>query len=315
LIIFGKDTKPPTLKNQNILLPESLSQEDEIRIVSTARKISNGEIEAAVNLLTDWGFKVSLGKNLFEGDRQFSGTDEQRLYDFQEALDDQNVKMILCARGGYGTVRIIDDIKWDSFKNQPKWIAGYSDITVLHSHLNKVVGSASLHCSMPVNFPTNAKEALDSLKAALTGEELVYEFEPNPLNRFGSCNAEIVGGNLSILYSLSGTVSAIDTKGKILFLEDLDEYLYHIDRMMMNLKRNGVLNDLAGLVVGAMSEMNDNAIPFGKTAEEIIAEAVQEFDYPVCFGFPAGHIKDNRALILGKKAKLTVDESRVSFNQ
>lgn len=315
MIIFGKDTKPPTLKNQNILLPESLSPGDEIRIVSTARKISHGEIEAAVNLLTDWGFKVSLGKNVFEKDRQFSGTDEQRLQDFQEALNDLNVKMILCARGGYGTVRIIDDIKWDSLKKQPKWIAGYSDITVLHSHLNKNVGIASLHCSMPVNFPTNAKEALDSLKAAITGEELNYEFEPNPLNRPGSCNAEIVGGNLSILYSLSGTNSAIDTRGKILFLEDLDEYLYHVDRMIINLKRNGVLNELAGLVVGAMSEMNDNATPFGKTAEEIIAEAVQEFDFPVCFGFPAGHIKDNRALILGKKAKLTVDESRVSFNQ
>jgi muramoyltetrapeptide carboxypeptidase len=296
-------------------LPDSLSPGDEIRIVSTARKISNGEIQAAVKLLTDWGFKVSLGKNIFNADRQFSGTDEQRLQDFQEALDDQNVKMILCARGGYGTVRIIDDIDWKAFKKHPKWIAGYSDITVLHSHLNKNVGIASLHCSMPVNFPTNAKEALDSLKAAITGEELNYEFEANQLNRLGSCNAEIVGGNLSILFSLSGTNSAIDTRGKILFLEDLDEYLYHVDRMMMNLKRNGILNDLAGLIVGAMSDMNDNAIPFGKTAEEIIAEAVQEFNYPVCFGFPAGHINDNRALVLGKKAKLTVDESRVSFNQ
>lgn len=315
MIIFGKDTKPLTLKNQNILLPETLKTGDEIRIISTARKISHGEIEAASNLLTDWGFKVTHGENIFEGDRQFSGTDEQRLQDLQDALNDQNVKMILCARGGYGTVRIIDQVNWKGFKKHPKWVAGYSDITVLHSHINKNLGIATLHCSMPINFPTNAKEALESLKAALFGEQLTYEFEPNPLNRVGNCDAEIVGGNLSILYSLSGTESAIDTDGKILFLEDLDEYLYHVDRMMMNLKRNGIFKNLAGLVVGGMSDMNDNAIPFGKSAEEIIAETVQEFDYPVCFGFPAGHLNDNRALILGKKAKLTVDESRVSFNQ
>jgi muramoyltetrapeptide carboxypeptidase len=303
------------LKNRNVIVPDSLQPGDEIRIISTARKISFGELEAAVNLLTEWGYKVTTGKNLLKEDRQFSGTDKQRLSDLQLALNDSKVKMILCARGGYGTVRIIDEIKWSAFLKYPKWIAGYSDITVLHSHLNQKIGVAGLHCTMPINFVNNTHDALESFKNALSGKPLKYEFEGNELNRLGKCEAELVGGNLSILYGLSGTPSSIDTKGKILFLEDLDEYLYHIDRMMMNLKRNGKLNHLAGLIVGGMSDMRDNAVAFGKTAEEIILEAVSEFDYPVCFGFPAGHIHDNRAFVLGKKAKLTVNKSTVSFSQ
>ena len=292
-----------------MIQPPFLKQGDKVAIVSTARKITKDELSFAADILKKWGLEVSFGEHLFEKDNQFAGNDEMRTSDFQKALDNDSVKAIICARGGYGTVRIVDALDFSKFVKTPKWVVGYSDVTVMHSHISNNLGIHTIHGTMPINFETNTQEALSSLQKALFGKQLTYEFFPHKLNRNGTCQGELIGGNLSILYSLIGSYSDVDTKGKILFIEDLDEYIYHIDRMMQNLKRSGKLSNLAGLIVGAMTDMNDNAVPFGRTAEEIILEAVSEFDYPVCFGFPIGHIDDNRAIIVNKKANLVVGSS------
>lgn len=287
--------------------PPNLHPGDKIGLVSTARRITEAELGPAIQTFTEWGLEVVLGKNLFETDNQYAGTDAQRTADLQEMLDDPEIKAIVCARGGYGTARIIDDIDFTNYTLWPKWIAGYSDITVLHSHIHTNLGIETMHAIMPLNFP-GTPEAMDSLKKALFGEEISYNLDPHPFNRPGSCSGQLVGGNLSILYSINNTASDIDTTNKILFIEDLDEYLYHIDRMMMNLRRSGKLENLAGLIVGGMTEMNDNEVPFGKTAYEIIAEAIIPYSYPVIFNFPAGHISDNRVLILGRRSEMTVSD-------
>jgi muramoyltetrapeptide carboxypeptidase len=221
-------------------------------------------------------------------------------------LDNNDVKAIISARGGYGTMRIIDKLDFSDFVKNPKWIVGYSDITVLHSHIHNL-GIETLHATMPINFTKNA-EAAESLRRALFGESLTYEADQHVLNRRGIAEGELIGGNLSLLYALIGSASDIDTAGKIFFIEDLDEYLYHIDRMMLSLKRAGKLDKLAGLIVGGMSDMKDNLVPFGKTAEEIIYDAVKEFDYPVAFNFPSGHIERNLAVVLGRNMKMEVEE-------
>ena len=297
-----------------MIIPEKLKIGDKIGIVSSARKISLEELKAAIKILENWGFEIVLGKNLFEENNQFSGTIEQRTTDLQSMIDNDAIKVILCARGGYGTVQIIDNLNFNRFKKNPKWIIGYSDITVLHSHLNNL-GIASLHATMPINFENNSIESLQSLKNALLGKSNRIECKSNAFNRLGKADAEIVGGNLSILYSLLGSNSDIDTEGKILFVEDLDEYLYHIDRMIINLKRNGKLAKLKGLIVGGMTDMNDNEIPFGKSVEEIILEHTNKYDYPICFGFAAGHINDNRCIKFGLRSVLEINENGVSLSQ
>lgn len=296
-------------------IPASLKPGDTIGLVCTARKIERNLIEPAVQVFIQQGFKVKIGESVGAAYHQYAGEDHLRRRDLQKMLDDPEVKAIISCRGGYGTVRIIDDIYYGNFLEKPKWIIGYSDITAIHSHLNHVMGIGTLHATMPVNFTTNTSEAIQSLLDVLTGKRLYYESECHELNRVGVASGEVVGGNLSILYSLLGTKTLLHTTGKILFLEDLDEYLYHIDRMMMALKRGGKLQNLAGLIVGGMTDMKDNTIPYGKTAEEIILEHVQEYNYPVCFGFPAGHIDDNRAIKLGAIAQLEVNERRSIFNQ
>lgn len=296
-----------------MIIPTYLQKGDKIGIVATARKISEAELAPALKIIEEKGLIPVLGKNLLGAYHQFSGTDIERCEDLQNMLDDESIKAVIVARGGYGTVRIIDKIDFSNFKKNPKWIVGYSDITVLHSHIHNTLGIATLHATMPINFLQDAF-ATETLFKALFGEKLFYEFDAHPLNRKGSVEGQLVGGNLSLLYALCGSVSDIKTAGKILFLEDLDEYLYHIDRMMMNLKRSGKLSQLKGLIVGGMSDMKDNTIPYGKTAEEIIAEHVADFNYPVCFGFPAGHIKNNYALKLGVIAKLSIGEG-CSFEQ
>jgi len=293
----------------NLTQPEFLKKGDKIGIVACARKISKEELQPAIAIFESWGLQVVLGKHVFNADHQFSGTDEERAADLQSMLDDSSIKAVISARGGYGTVRIIDKIDFTTFKKHPKWIIGYSDITVLHSHIH-TIGFQTLHATMPINFMLN-NEATDSLRKALFGEKIEYHVEAHSLNRKGKAEGVIVGGNLSLIYALSGSVSDIDTKGKILFIEDLDEYLYHIDRMMMNLKRSGKLSGLAGLIVGGMTDMKDNTIPFGKTAEEIIVDAVKEYTYPVCFNFPAGHINNNMAVVFGKKMNLIIDQNVV----
>lgn len=292
-----------------------MQQGDTIAIVCTARKITEAELRPAINTLETWGYKVKLGSTIGLDRDQFGGTDEQRAADMQAQLDDPNVKAILCARGGYGTVRMVDRLDFSAFAKDPKWLIGYSDVTVLHAHINQNFAVPTLHATMPVNFATNTPTALESLHQVLQGERPEYNFPTHELNSAGEAEGILVGGNLSVLYSISGSVSDIDTDGKVLFLEDLDEYLYHVDRMMMQLKRSGKLAKLAGLVIGGMSDMNDNTIPFGRTAEQIIKEHVAEYNYPVAYGLPAGHQADNRALVLGAAVKLSVsaEGSKLSF--
>lgn len=285
-----------------------LKEGDLIGIVSPSRAISEQEIQTAVLALESEGFRVAVGDNAHKVDRQFAGTDAEKVADIQRFIEDKEVKAIWSSRGGYGAVRIIDQINFKPLLSNFKWMIGYSDFTVFHSHLNKNLALPSLHATMPVNVKPDMghdeKLSLDSMIRAIRGEELVYEIDANEHSHMANAEGELVGGNLSILYSLCGSASDLDTDGKILFIEDLDEYLYHIDRMMMNLKRTGKLDGLAALVVGGMSDMNDNTIPYGKTAEEIILDHTSEYNYPKIFGFEAGHLSKNLALRFGKKAVL-----------
>ena len=282
---------------------------DTVALISSARKVSKEELNFAVNLIESWRLKVCFGKNLFNKDHQFSGTSKQRSQDLQAALDDKNIKAILFVRGGYGSVQIVDHLDWRKFQQNPKWLIGFSDITVFHSHVHQNFSLPTLHAAMPITFPKNTKSSLNNLEKILFGEKVSYKIDEHPFNRKGKAEAEIVGGNLSILYSLLGSESQMNTNGKILFIEDLDEYLYHIDRMMQALKRAGMLNNLAGLIVGGMNDMNDNEIPFGKKAEEIIRDMISEYNYPVAYGVPAGHIDNNHPIVFGEKTILEVSEN------
>ncbi len=286
--------------------PKILQKGDLIKIVSTARFVENDFIDHAVKTLTDYGFRVETGENLFARQNQFAGSDEEKLSDINNAIRNPDCRAILCARGGYGSARILDKFDLASLKKDPKWIAGYSDITAILNHLFMNADMEGLHSTMPVNFKSNTPESLESLVNALTGKTLSYRAPQHLLNRSGNASGEMIGGNLSMLFSLQGSNTQLNTDGKILFLEDLDEYLYHIDRMMVALKRAGMLENLAGLIIGGMTDMNDNEVPFGKNAEEIISEHIAEFDFPVCYNFPSGHIDNNCTWIHGKKIRLTV---------
>ena len=297
-----------------MITPPYLKTGDKIAIIATARKVSPSEMETAFRIFRSWGLQVVTGSHLFGESNQYSGNDEERAADLQVMLDDKDIKAIVCARGGYGTVRIIDMIDFSAFEQHPKWIVGYSDVTVLHSHIQTQLGVETLHAIMPINYTDEGSEnAIESLRKALFGETLEYSVSPQLLNTPGNASGALTGGNLSILYSLIGTPSDIVTEGKILFIEDLDEYLYHVDRMMMNLKRSGKLSGLKGLIVGGLTKMNDNAVPFGKQAEHIISEYATQAGIPVCFNFPAGHMADNRALILGREVQLNIDGESVSL--
>ena len=291
-----------------MIQPPYLIKGDKIGIVAPARSITFEEVHPCMRMLQKWGFEAVLGTHIFKKYNQFAGQDEYRLADLQQMLDDPLVKAIMCARGGYGTVRIIDRLDFTGFLKHPKWIIGYSDITVLHSHIERHCGTETIHAVMPFNVKTEDcfNETCESLKNVLSGQKIRYTLPVTPLSRPGSAEGILTGGNLSILVSLMGSATEVDTTNKILFIEDVDEYLYHIDRLMMNLKRGGKLKNLKGLIVGGMSEMKDNTVPFGKSAQEIIAEAVKEYDYPVCYDFPAGHGEENLAMILGRKINLRI---------
>jgi len=292
-----------------MITPDYLSKGDKIGIVATARKIELNELKLASQTFKDWGLEVVFGNNLFKECNQFAGNDEERIVDFQMMLNDSSIKAIIFARGGYGTVRILDQIDWSGFVKSPKWLIGFSDITCVHSHVFSNKKIETVHGIMPLNFDTASPESIESLHKCLFGKSLKYEVKAHPFNRKGMAEGILIGGNLSLIHTLKGSKSDINTAGAILFLEDLDEYLYHIDRMMISLKRSGHLSKLAGLVIGGMTVMNDNSIPFGETAYEIIRRTVADYDYPVCYGFPAGHFPDNRALILGRKIKLMVGDN------
>jgi muramoyltetrapeptide carboxypeptidase len=298
-----------------MITPPYLIPGDTVGIVAPARKVSRVEIAAFVNLLESWGLKYKFGKNLFGEKDQYSGSDEERAADFNDMLADPQVKAIIAGRGGYGSLRTLRLIDFSKFEKNPKWIAGFSDITVFHSYLNHYLNTESLHCLMPLNYKpgnTDIENSSESLRKALFGEKLEYFIPSFPGNRMGGANAELTGGNLSILYSLNGTGYYPEMRSKILFIEDIDEYYYHIDRMMMNLLLSGSLNNIKALVVGGFTDLKDNTVPFGKNHIEIISEIVEKFKFPVAFSFPAGHQNENRTLIFGRKMQLKVEADRTT---
>ena len=311
LVLFSTNSQSQT----HMITPATLQKGDTIAILATARKNIDDNLKPAIDLAHSWGLEVVIGSTIGLDNNQLAGTDEQRATDFQKQLDNPNIKAIWCVKGGYGTVRIIDLLDFTAFKKHPKWIIGFSDITVLHNHLN-TMGFKTLHAVMPITVPRATKEAIETLRQSLFGTGLRYEITTAPMNKMGKATGELVGGNLSILYSLLGSPSAIDCNDKILFIEDLDEYLYHIDRMMMNLKRNGCLESIKGIVVGSMTKMKDNDIPWGKNALQIVEEVTKNYNIPMIYNFPAGHIQDNRALILGSTVtiEVTPTKSSLSFN-
>lgn len=290
--------------------PPPLQIGDKVAITATARKISLAELAPAIDLLKTWGLVPVIGDSIDRDYQQFAGTDEQRAAALQRFLDDPDIKAIWFARGGYGTARIIDQLDWSVFCRHPKWLVGYSDTTALQSHVWQCLQISSLHATLSSNVLKNTEQSLSTLRQALMGQSINYTpLLPNPLNRVGVASGELVGGNLSVLYSIVATPSDLQPQQCLLFLEDLDEYLYHIDRMMLALRRSGKLAQLSGLIIGGMTDMRDNAIPFGKNAYEIIAEHVQNYSYPVLFGFSAGHIANNQTLVIGGNHTMTVQSN------
>lgn len=303
-------------KFQDIIIPPYLSKGDTIGIVAAAGHISLEDIQPAVKEIVNWGFRIKIGETIGKKYFNFGGTDSERLADIQQMLDDESVKAIIIARGGYGIVRIIDRIDFTKFKQKPKWIVGFSDVTVLHAHLHTQCGIASIHSKMCNSFPKNwdvadkmQKKTILSIRDALLGTKIRYPFTTNAYNRQGLTEGVLIGGNLKLLESLSGTDSDLRTNGKILFLEDAGEYLYSIDRMFCNLKRSGKLAGLNGLIIGGFKiKPDDPGEEFGINLYEIVMDKVKEYNYPVCFDFPVGHQKNNFALKCGVKHKLYVSE-------
>lgn len=303
-----------------MVTPSFLQPGDSVGIVAPARSISNHEINNAVKLYESWGLKVQYGDNLYNKNNQFAGTDRERAVDFQKMLDDDEIKAIFCARGGYGTVRIMEYLSFETFVKNPIWIAGFSDITVLHSYINHALKIKTLHAPMPYNIVKGIDDSpeVGRLKDVLFGKNYELNWEGNvnrPLKN--PIKGKLTGGNLSVIYSLRGTPYDIDTTDKILFIEDVDEYLYHIDRMMMNLKLGGKLANLRALIVGGMTDMNDNKISYGQNAYEIINSVTAQYDYPVIFDLPAGHSRKNSPLIMGDTVTIEQERGnlfRMSFN-
>ena len=286
--------------------PENLKKGDKIGILATAKKVTEAEIATAVRAFESWGLIPILGKHLFAVDNQFAGSDAERLHDMQAMIDDPDIKAIVCARGGYGTTRIVDSLDISSLARNPKWVVGFSDLTALLFDLyNQDI--ESVHGIMAGLFhKENREESIESLRKVLFGEEIVIQAAPHPFNKDGDVSGRVVGGNLSIICHLIGTPSDPDFSDTILFMEDLDEYLYHVDRMMVQLQRSGKLSKIKGLVVGDMSDMRDNEIPFGQNAYEIIQSRMQPYAIPMGFGFPIGHEAKNIAVPVGRIARFTV---------
>ncbi len=301
-----------------IKIPPYLKKGDTIGMVCPAGYMPKEKAETCIRVLGEWGYNVKLGSTVGgNSSTYFSGTDDERLTDLQSMLDDDSVQAILCGRGGYGTGRIIDKIDFKKFRKQPKWIIGYSDITVIHSHLYSNYYISSLHSPMAAAFNDEGykNEFVLSLKNALEGKKTKYTCELHPFDRRGEAIGELVGGNLALLAHLTGTDSDIKTRGRILFIEDTGEYLYNIDRMIYQLKRSGKLSRLAGLIIGGFSDTKDTERPFGNTAYEIIRDAIKEYDYPVCFDFPVSHTDRNYALKIGVGYKLKVGKSKVTLEE
>ena len=315
----SNSTELNTKMTNTLIQPPYLKAGDTVAIVAPSG-VLNGrdkEVNQAKELLKSWGLNVVVGDHVFNKANHFAGTDNERAEDFQQALDNPNIKAIWCARGGYGTVRMIDKLDYTKYKDNPKWVIGYSDITAIHNQLN-IEGSESIHAMMCTSLTddlSEIEETLETFKCALFGKSLNYTIDGSSYNKPGNVTAPLVGGNLTLLHTMLGSKTSIDTSGKILFIEEIGEYKYHIDRMLQSLKRAGYFENLKGLVVGDMSKMRKNTTPWGTSIEQLILDAVAEYDFPVLFDFPAGHEDDNRALILGRTIKMTVgkDKSTVTF--
>jgi muramoyltetrapeptide carboxypeptidase len=298
--------------------PPYLEKGDTIGIACPSGFMPVEKASECIRVLNEeWGFQTKVGKTLGNRFNYFSGTDEERLNDFQQMLDDDEIRAILCARGGYGLSRIIDKISFKKFKKQPKWIIGYSDITILHCHLYSNYYISSLHAPMAAAFNDAGyvNRFVQSIKNALEGKKTKYFCDPHEFNKKGEAVGEVIGGNLSLLTHVIGTDSDFKTRGRILFLEDVGEYLYNIDRMMYQLKLSGKLSKLAGLIIGGFTDNKDTENPFGQTAYEIIRDAIHEYDYPVCFGFPVSHEKENYALKIGVGYKLKIGKTKISLEE
>jgi muramoyltetrapeptide carboxypeptidase len=308
---------------KSTVIPKYLKPGDVIGITCPAGNITLQEIQPAMQQMENWGFKIRIGDTVGKKDFTFGGTDEERAKDFQQMLDDESMKAIMCARGGYGAIRIVDKLDFKKFFVRPKWIIGFSDITVIHAHLNRNFNIASLHSKMCNSFPDDwgkAEQAqidsILSIRQSLVGEKMKYHIPSNPNNKTGIAEGQLVGGNLKTIESLSGTKSDIKTAGKILFVEDTGEYLYSIDRMFWNLKRTGKLSDLRALIVcGFKVKPDDPGEDFGKTLYDIVLEKVKSYDYPVCFDFPVGHQKENYAVKCGIKHRLSITTNECSLNE
>ncbi len=299
-------------KHENILIqPPYLNVGDTVAIVAPSGILKNRtrEIKKAKDLIESWGLEVVIEKNVFNKNNHFAGTDEERSEDLQKAMDNKAIKAIWCARGGYGTVRVLDKLDYTEFRKNPKWIIGYSDITALHNQVHNE-GFESIHaimCTSLQDDPDEIKESIQTFKDAIFGKPLKYNLKGSKYNKAGSVTAPIIGGNLSILYSMLGSKTSVDTSGKILFIEDIGEYKYHIDRMLQSLKRAGYFNNCKGVVVGDMTKLRKNTTLWGSSVEQLIIDALKEYNFPIAFNMPAGHEKDNRAIILGKIVNLTVN--------
>ena len=296
--------------------PPYLKKGDRIAITCPAGYMPKEKAQTCIETLQQWGFEVMVGKTLGSKSKNyFSGTDEQRLNELQAMLDDDRIKAILCGRGGYGVTRIIDQLDFTRFKKNPKWIIGFSDITVLHAHINSNFKITTLHAPMVAAFNKGENDFTTSLHKALLGKKAKYTAKAHPFNKLGVAKGELIGGNLSLITHLIGTKSAIKTKNKILFIEDIGELIYSTDRMLHQLKRSGNLTNLAGLIVGGFSAVKDTERPFGKKVEEVINDIVNEYDYPVCFHFPVSHDKENYALKIGGNYSLKITKATVLLSE
>jgi len=323
IFFFGKTTltaQETTLtKPSTLIQPPYLKAGDTVAIVAPSGVVKNGidEIESAKALLKSWGLHTIVGKNVFNKANHFAGTDDERCTDFQSALDNPTVSAIWCARGGYGTVRILDKLDYTKFKQHPKWLIGYSDITGLHNQFHNE-GIESIHGIMCLSLPNDLneiKEPIATFKAAIFGKPLSYTVEGSKYNRTGQVTAPLVGGNLTLLHTMLGSKTSINIDGKILFIEEVGEYKYHIDRMLQSLKRAGYFDHCEGVIIGGISKVRKNTTDWGTSIEQLFLDALADYDFPIAFNIPAGHEKDNRALILGRTIDLNVtkDKSTIVF--
>ncbi len=317
---FGKISAQDISVQQNqtaLIQPPYLKAGDTVAIVAPSGilKNRNNEVQQAVDLLQSWGLKTVVGKHIFSKADHFAGTDDERCEDFQTALDDPTVSAIWCARGGYGTVRILDKLDYTKLKDHPKWIIGYSDITALHNQIHNE-GFQSIHALMCVSLTKDLddiKEALATFRSTIFGNPVNYTLEGSSYNRTGETSGQLVGGNLTMLHTMLGSKTSLDMTGKILFIEEIGEYKYHIDRMLQSLKRAGYFENCKGLIVGDMSKLRKNTTLWGTSVEQLILDALADYDFPIAFNMPAGHEKDNRAMVLGSDITLKVEKEMSSL--